>query len=258
MKVVDELGLVPEGEYLTLFIPAKSEALVFRVKSRVNRRYEVMPYGSLPISAGASLPTYDGGSVTVPASGVMPARAYIKDGIAFPTTLNVYDQSDMWYLPEDYRERLFHVIQYVTPAFLRIDVQVPSGVDQGRFQKDRVVTGIDKDFGFARGCYEIVHIPKVRYGYRYGNDTNIAVRTFVKFVYAEYIIEIPKSSQLIFDILTKRIPSHWITLPINYMDPKVEDYFRDVYGVTGFPLYRIDQKNEAIRKYDELLRGVKV
>jgi hypothetical protein len=170
-KAVDELGLCPENGFLTCFIPALGKALVFRVKSRVNRRYEVLHYGPLPLTSGTTLPTYEGSSVTVPASGVIPARAYTKDGLAFPTTLSVYDKSDMWYLPTDDRDRLFHVIQYVTPAFLRIDVQIPTGVTQGRFQKDRVTTGVDKDFGFSRGTYEIVHLPGIRYGYRYGNDS---------------------------------------------------------------------------------------
>jgi len=257
-KVTDELGLVLENNFLTLYIPATAEALVFRVKSRVNRGYEVLNYGPLPLAYGTTLPTYEGGSVSVPASGVMPARSYVKDGLEFSTTLDVYDKGDMWYLPEDCRDRLFHVLQYVTPAFLRMDVQIPVGVTQGRFQKERVTTGVDKDFGFTRGFMEIVHIPKIRYGYRYGNDTNINLVTNARFIYGEYIIEIPRNSALIFDILTRRVASHWITLPISYMDSTVKSSLIDVYGVTGFPLYRLDQRNEAIAKYDQLLREVKV
>ena len=257
-KVVDELGLCPENGFLTCFIPALGKALVFRVKSRVNRRYEVLHYGPLPLTSGTTLPTYEGASVTVPANGVIPARAYTKDGLAFPTTLSVYDKSDMWYLPTDDRDRLFHVIQYVTPAFLRIDVQIPTGVSQGRFQKDRVTTGVDKDFGFSRGTYEIVHLPGIRYGYRYGNDTNVNLYTSVKFTYGEYIIEIPRNSNLIFDILTRRAQSHWITLPINYTDPSITRALTETYGIEGFPVYRQDERDRAIREYESLLGGVKI
>jgi len=255
-RIVDSYGLVLEGEYLTVFIPATSRAFVFRVKSRVNRGYEVIDYGPLPLSAGASLPTFDGGSVTVPSDGVIPARAY-TEGLSFPLE-EAFDRSDMWYTPEDYRDRLFHVIQYVTPAFLRVDVQIPTAVTQGRFQKDKVVTGVSKPFGFARGFYEIVHLPKVHYGYRYGNETNVDLRTFVKFVYAEYVVETPRSSSLIFDVLTRRLPSKWVSLPVNIMDATVERALIDVYGVTGFPLYRLDERDRALREYDALLRGVKV
>ena len=256
MGVTDALGLTIENEHLVAFIPSTSKALVFRVKSRVNRRYEQLNYGGLPLTSGTTLPTFEGGSVSVPADGVIPARAYTT-GLMFPMS-GAFDSSDMWYTPEDYRDRLFHVIQHVTPAFLRVDVQIPIAVTQGRFQKDKIVTGVDKDFGFARGSYEIVHLPKVHYGYRYGNDTNVPLYTFVKFVYAEYIIETPKNSSLIFDILTRRIPSHWVTLPINVMDATVERALTEVYGITGFPLYRQDMRETAIREYDTLLKEVKI
>ena len=255
-KVTDALGLTLENENLVAFIPSTSKAFVFRVKSRVNRRYEVINYGPLPLASGTTLPTFDGGSVSVPADGVIPARAY-TGGLMFPMS-GAFDSSDMWYTPEDYRDRLFHVIQYVTPAFLRMDVQIPTAVTQGRFQKDKIVTGVDKDFGFSRGVYETVHIPKVHYGYRYGNDTNVPLYTFVKFMYAEYVVETPKNSSLIFDILTRRVPSCWISLPINIMDPVVEGALMETYGITGFPVYRMDEREKAIREYDVLLKEVKV
>jgi hypothetical protein len=256
MNVTDSYGLVQENENLVAFIPATSKALVFRVKSRVNRRYEQLNYGGLPLTSGTTLPTFEGGSVSVPADGVIPARAYTT-GLMFPMT-GAFDSSDMWYTPEDYRDRLFHVIQHVTPAFLRVDVQIPIAVTQGRFQKDKIVTGVDKDFGFARGSYEVVHVPKVHFGYRYGNDTNVPLYTFVKFIYAEYVIETPKNSSLIFDILTRKIPSHWVTLPINVMDATVERALTEVYGITGFPLYRADERDKALRDYDALLKEVKI
>lgn len=255
-KVVDELGLVRTGEFLTAFLPATGKAFVFRVKARVNQDREVINYGSIPLVAGESLPTYEAASTTVPADGVIPARAY-TGGKTFPMA-GAYDEGDMWYVPEDYRDRLFHVLQYVTPAFLRLDVQVPTGVTQGRFQKDKIVTGVDKDFGFSRGFIETVHVPKLRYGYRYGNDTNINLFTFVKFVYGEYIVEIPKNSSLIFDVLTRRIPSHWVTMPINISDPAISRALTDTYGVQGFTVYRIDQKETAVREFESLLKEAKI
>jgi len=255
-KVVDDLGLVLENEYISVFVPATSRAFVFRVKSRVNRRHEIINYGPLPLPAGTTLPTFEGGSVTVPVDGVIPARSYTT-GLMFPLA-GAYDPSDMWYTPEDYRDRLFHVIQHVTPAFLRVDVQIPIAVVQGRFQKDKIVTGVDKNFGFARGTYETIHIPKVHYGFRYANDTNVNLYTSVKFIYAEYVVEIPRNPNLIFDILARRAPSHWVTLPINVMDVTVERAMIESYGMIGFPLYRLDERDKALKEYDMLLREVKV
>ncbi|MEM2195212.1 MAG: hypothetical protein QW803_12190 [Candidatus Methanomethylicia archaeon] len=256
-NILDSYGLVTENQFIVVYIPARITALVFRVKSRVNKGYEVLNYGSLPLIAGEVIPTYEGGSITVPADGVMPARSYIPTGRSF-SLHGAFDESDMWYTHEDDRNRLFHVIHMVTPEFLRIDVQIPKGVTQGRFQGDRVVTGIDKEFGFTRGKVEVVHIPRLRYGYRWGNDTNLTVRTFVKFIYGEYIVEIPKDSSLIFDILTKKIQSHWITLPISVWDPAIEVALQLTYGFTGFPIYGIHERDKAIREYNDILKLIKL
>lgn len=255
-NVTDQLGLVLENQYLTVYIPARNKAFVFRVKSRVNKGYEIINYGPLPLPAGEVLATYDGASATVLEYGVMPARAYTPTGKGFPLE-GAYDEEDMWYLPEIYRDRLFHVIQYVTPSFLRIDIQIPRGVTQNRFQRDRVVTGIDKEFGFTRGKIETVHLPRLKYGYRWGNDTNLTVRTFVKFIYGEYVVEIPNDSSLIFDILTRKTISYWITLPINVWDPTIERALELTYGITGFTVYGINERDRAIREYDELLKTIK-
>jgi len=253
--VVDNLGLVPEGCYLTLFFPPTGKALVFRVKSRANAGREVIDYGPLPLKSGESIPTYEGASTTVPADGVIPARSYTT-GKTFPMP-GAYDETDMWYVPEDYRDRLFHVIQHVTPAFLRVEAQIPLNVSQGRFQKDKVMTGVDRDFGFSRGKLEMIHVPKLRYGYRYGNDTNVDLYTFARFVYGEYIVEIPRNPGLIFDILTRRVPSHWVSMPISVMDRSILTALEDAYGIDGFTVYREDQRAEAMREYESVLRGVR-
>jgi len=222
----------------------------------MNKGYEVINYGALPLSSGDSLPTLDGASTTVPADGVLPARAYTED-VSFSLS-GAYDETDMWYVTDEYRERLFHVKQFVKPSWLRIDVRIPKSVTQGRFQRDKVVTGVDKDFGFRRGVFEVVHLPKIHYGYRYCNETNLNVYTFVKFIYAEYIVEIPRNSDLIFRVLSKQYPSYWLTLPIVVYDPIVAEGLKDTYGIEGFTVYRSDQRSEAIREYEKLLEEVMV
>jgi hypothetical protein len=262
---MDNLGLVRSGDYLTVFIPATQSALVFRVRSRVNEGREVFNYGPLPIASGTSLPTYEGTSTTVPADGVLPARSYVRDGITFPALTGmetVFTKSDIWYLSEDDRDRLFHVKTYVYPPVIRADVQIPAKVTQGRFQKERVITGVDSELGFSRGFIEVVHIPLLDYGYRFGNDTNLNLKTFVKFIYGEYLVEVPRNPDLIFDILVRKVPSLWVTLPVAYVDPKISDALVRVYGFPsdrlGFKVYRADERDRAVREYSELLRLLKV
>jgi hypothetical protein len=255
-RVTDELGLCIENAYLTVFFPAKESALVFRVKARVNRGSEIINYGHLPIASGETLSSLDGGTgPSAPADGVIPARAYTGDK-TFPMA-NAYDTSDMWYLPEDYRERIFHVIQIVTPAFLRTDIRIPTGVPQGRFQRDKIITGVDKTFGFGRGRTETVHLHKVHYGYRYANDTNVPFYTFVKFIYGEYLIEIPQDPELIFYILTKKVPSHWVSLPITFWDDSIKRALSDTFGIEGFRLYGVNQREVAISDYSSVIGRVK-
>lgn len=257
-RVVDELGLVRENEYLVLYIPATTKALVFRVVSRYNKGFEVVDYGPLPLKAGTILPTLDGGTTSVPEDGVLPARSYTPPGgIAFPCS-GAYDSSDMWYVPEDYRDRAFHVVQRVAPAFLRIGIEVPGGVAQARFQKDRVVLGVEKDFGFTRGSVEVVHLPKVRYGYRYANDTNLDVYTYVRFTYGEYVVEVPRDAEAVFNVLHKKVPAHWVTIPVTVYDKSVEGALNDVYGFDGFKLYPYYEREKALSEYRELIVRARV
>ncbi|MHC1623359.1 MAG: hypothetical protein ACXQTR_02060 [Candidatus Methanospirareceae archaeon] len=256
-SVVDDLGLVLENQFMTGYIPATNRAMVFRVVSRVNKNYEVFNYGPLPLSAGDVLSSYDGGVAPVPADGVMPARAYTTGGIKFPLT-DAWDETDMWYLPKDYRDRIFHVKLKTTPDFLRTDVQIPINVTQARFQRERKIIGVEVDFGFKRGEIEVIHFPEIHYGYRFGNDTNVAFYTHAEFVYGEYTVEIPKDAELIFNVLTKKVPSYWLTLPIMNYDAKIGEAFLDVYGFEGFPVYGLHEREKAIEEYTELLREVMI
>jgi len=263
MSVVDRFGLVNENQYLTLYMPATGTALVFRVVSRVNKGFEVLDYGLLPISSGASLSSYTGTTITAPAAGTLPPYSYTGD-IQFPAITgfdNVFDKSDIWHLSIDNRDRLFHVKVFVHPPIIRVDVRIPTGVTQTKFQAGRVVTGIDSATGFSRGFIETVHLPGIVYGYRFGNDTNLNLPVYIRFVYGEYIVEIPKNPELIFNILTKRTPSYWLTLPITYMDPSIQSALRDAYGLSdpwGFKLYREDEKDKAIKEYSNILKNLKV
>jgi hypothetical protein len=260
VKVTDELGLVLENEHIAAFVPSTSKAFVFRVRSRANRGFERLHYGPLPIRSGTALSVYGGGTVTVPADGVMPGNSYVplENGLSFPTDLDVFDKTDMWYVPVEWRERLFHVILSVAPSWLRCQVDIPKGVAQPRFQRGKVSVGVEKGFGFSRGRLEVLHFPGLHYGYRFGNDSNLNVHTSATFTYGEYVVEIPKDANLIFDVLTRKVPSYWLTMPIFVYDDSIRRAFLEAYGIEGFPLYPINKRAEAVAEYEKLLKEVKV
>jgi hypothetical protein len=96
---------------------------------------------------------------------------------------------------------------------------------------------------------ETIHFPSIHYGYRFGNDSNLNVYTGIDFTYGEYVVEIPKDAELIFNILTRKVPSHWITMPISVYDESIRRAFVDVYGIEGFTLYPATKRSEAISEY---------
>jgi len=246
--------ILEENSLLALYIPATNNAFVFRVKSIANRDRTRIDYGPLPIPKNTPLASYVGGVVPAPADGVMPLYTYVPNELAltFPMP-GAYDETDMWYLPKDYRERLFHVIAEVTPAWLRCEVTVPRGVPQGRFQRDRMTVGLEKAFGYARGRLETVHLPELKYGYRFGNDSNLNVYTGVRFTYGEYVVEIPKDPELIFSVLSRRVAVKWVTMPINVYDDTVRRAIVETYGIEGFPVYGFWMRDRAIPEYRSLL-----
>lgn len=259
LKVVDNLGLVEENNFLTVYLPILKKALIFRIVARRNKGFEVLNYGSLPLTKEEVLASYVSGTQTVPEDGVFPPMSYTADGHRFPSPFpNVYEESDMWFLPKEENTTLFHVYQYLTPSWIRIDVQIPIYINQIRFQGDRVVGGVDKDWGFKRGILEMIHFPGIKIGYRWGNDTNLTVYTNVKFIFAEYVVEIPKDPELIFNILVKKVPSHWVSLPVLSNAEDISRELIDVYGIDGFPLYPITEKDKAISEYKTILKGVTI
>lgn len=247
--------MLRENDYLVLFIPASKRALVFRVLS-LNGGYYKFNYGPLPITSGTTLSTITGSTVTVPADGVLPGYAIVND-LMFPYT-GVYDPNDMWFVPADeFENKLIHAVHRYTPSWIRVETQIPIGVSQARFQGDRLIGGVTRDFGFRRGTIEVFHIPEVHYGFYYVNDTNMDVNTYVSFTYAEIDVVTPDDPSLIYAILTKRVNSYWYTLPVVTGINNIEDSLRDSYGYTGFPVDKLDKREEALDNIREILNSIR-
>ncbi len=257
----DSVGLSNPNSYIVITIPPTQQALVFRVKMKANDGYKVFDYGQLGSLTTDSTNLYTtiggtpaGAASAPPANGTIAGTNYTQN---FQFALNnAYDNTDMWYYPEDYRDRLFEVITLVTPAYLRVAVNIPTNVTQQGFQKNRVAGGIGQDFGYKRGRFQVVHLPRLHYGYQFGNDINLIPFVRLKFLYGEYIVEIPKNAQTIFQILNKdpRFPARWTSLPVVSYDPLIKDSLIRSYGFEGFPIFPIDQQAAAIQSYSTLLQ----
>jgi len=251
--VTDKYGLVKDNELLTVYYPSTNKAMVFRVITRQNQEFETFNYGTLPTAVGDVLNTYDAGNATVGIAGELPARSYTT-GRQFPLS-DVWDESDMWFTPYTWNDRIFHVKTRVTPGFVRVGLQIPQGVNQSRFQKERVVGGTNYQtgFGYQFGSIETVHMPEMHYGYTFGNDTNLNLRTGVEFTYGEYVVKIPNSPTLIADVLSKSYPAYWVGLPVSTADSTVTQGLKKTWGFDGFSVYPNLKRDTAIKEYTSIL-----
>jgi len=257
MKVTDSYNLVLEGNLLLVHMPALEKVLVFRILDRENKGNEVINYGPLPISSGDTLNYLETGTTTAPADGVIVGLTYTPEAYLLSSLVSpVVDSNDMFYLSEDQRDILFHLHLYITPDILRVLTEYPKGKPQQYFQKGKVTLYIHSDFGWRRGYQETIRIPKVYVGYRFCNDTNLDFYTFLKIVYAEYRVEIPKDPELIWNAIMGKVPAYRHVLPYVSREPTLPTALRDVYGIEGFPI--IWEKEKALEEYRRLLEEVKL
>lgn len=266
-NTVDEYGLVRQGQYLVAYIPATETALVFRVVARWNADFVKFDYGPIPVTSSTSAGSYSGGASAFPTTGVFTAGTYTMNGIQFPYQSSsgyrllgqTFDPNDIWYMNKDNQNRIYQILAYFSPSWLRVSLQIPIGTTQTAFQKTTVPTGITSSLGYKRGFMETVQIPYIHYGWVFGNDTNLSVFTMARFIYAEDEVEIPKQPETIFNVLTGNIPAHWITLPITSFGSGIVTAFNNVYGngFQGFKLYPATEKSAAIADYQQALSIIK-
>ena len=253
-RVLDEKGFVQDGEHLVLYFPAWKGIVPIRVIHRVNKEYERYNYGPAPIQfsgfpAGVMPP-----AVIDPTSDV-PVVPSVTTPFTFPNPLLPPEIStDMWYFTES--EMLFHVKAYIKPYLLRGRLQVPTGTTHVTFHAGRVTATSPYEFGYFRGVKEMIFIPNIHVGWILENKTNMAFLTSVVFEYAEYKIELVKEPEVVFELMTKKLPAYWFVWG-------GEEKFRDdpfrvawkYYPIKRFPPYKrteaIDYISSAISAFEE-------
>lgn len=258
MSVIDKNGLVKDNELLVVYMPQSNKAMVYRVISRQNKSFERLDYGSIPTTAAQVLNTYDGTTHTVGVAGELPPRSYTA-GTQFAKS-GCWDETDMWFVPYTWNDRIYHVRMQTSPGFVRVGLQIPKGVNQSRFQKERVVGGVDttQGFGYNFGEIETVHFPEIHYGYTFGNDTNLHLKTGVRFIYGEYVVKIPNSAALIADVLSRSYPAHWVGLPVSTADASITQGLKKTWGFDGFTVYPNQFREQATKEYGAILASADV
>ena len=266
-NVIDKNGLVNPGGYLTVFNPVVTsertpnspmpttrynKALVFKVMARQNVQGEKYTR-PLPTTTSTTFRSYDSTTPTASADGCLPGRAYTASaGVQFALS-GTEDLQDMWKTDKDYYDRLFHVILNVSPGFVRVGVDMPSGTNQAKFQRTKKIVGIGYDFGWRYGNIETVAFPEIDVSYQFGNTTNAELRPTCTFTYGEYVVGIPSDPEIIFRVLSGREPSHQVDLPITTYDAAVSQGFVRTYGTDGFRVYPTNQSAAAVADYQRVI-----
>jgi len=266
-SVTDRYGLVKDGGYLVVSNPVVqtgrdptdssisiryNKAMVFKVLARQNVQGEKFVC-DLPTTTATSFRSYDSATPAATATGCLPARAYTAaSGLQFDMT-GVENTADMWDLDHTYYDRLFHVNLRVSPGFVRVGVDMPSGTSQARFQRTKKSIGIGSDFGWRYGSTEFVPFPEVDCSYQFGNTTNVELRPKCAFTYGEYVVGIPSDPDIVYKVLIGKEPSHSVTMPISIYDAAISQGLIRTYGTDGFRIFPNTQYSAAIDEYQAVI-----
>jgi len=244
---------------LIVELPAYGTFLPFKVIDVTNMPYDELDYSPLPITTSTSLgyftPTVPPGApLAAPQTGVLPPMSYTASPVMFPLQ-NSFDPSDMFYF-ESPNNKLMVVELFVQPRFLRVMPEIPAGnivasyentifniggsiqVNVGNF------TGLAST-GFKRGYSLVVQLPKVHYGYLFGNDTSLTVYTFAKIRYYDLRVAAPTPTEVLDAFKGKVKDVEFISLPIPTVQTVITNVLNTYYGTTGIPFAAVNQEQIA-------------
>jgi hypothetical protein len=253
-RVLDSDGFVKEGEHVLIVFPLYDSVLPLRVKSIANKHAKWFNYGPVPCTF-AGYP-----------KGVIPGKS-VTEGFRFVDItgrLTGEQAGDMFYHTKPHK--LIHAYIDIRPHLFRIYQEIPTGAKQMVYMEAVThTTEVDaptSDFGYTTGVKEQFFLPDFHIDWFLYNGTNMALRTNVMIKYAEYNVEIPRDTSLIFDMMMRRVPAYWWTLPITTDRAEFRRMFEERYrfprGQCGVPFYRAYERDRALREISALLAGVSI
>lgn len=198
-RILDEKGFVRENEFLVVSFPMFQGILAYRILARVNKGFETINYGVLPIPAAA--PT------GVVAAGASSGR------FGFPwAVLPAERRVDMWWF--DHRDKLIQLRMRISPFLLRNFLYLAVGTQEAQFMSIATADEtVPSDFGYWRGTLELPVLPFMHFEMSSFNYTNMNLIGDVRFEYGEYTVELIRDPRLLFDLMNRRELAHWMTFP---------------------------------------------
>jgi hypothetical protein len=225
----------------------------------------------LPLLAGTPCKSFISGTVNAPADHVLPAFSFTDPPLTLtlkalqPSLVDPNDMFSMRLTAPTYPNILFYYRIRTIPNWVRIIMEAPPGNVQRFFQSDRVALNIDGPFGYNRGYVETVQPSAIKYFWRFGNDTNLAVHTHLQIKYAEYRIAPVQNAEVIFSLLNPIVDDYRgvpvpvvirnrkvkrVQVPLTNMDSQTEADLKASFGTLGYPL-RYSSYSEAISIINE-------
>lgn len=235
---MDEKGFVRENEFLVISFPMWRGILAYRILARINKGFEKINYGVLPLD-----PTDSGVNDGQILANTTSGRFAFSWAI-----LPAEQRNDMFYF--DNKDKIKHVRIKVSPYILRNFFFLAVGVQQATYQGIAVADDtIPSDFGYWRGTFEIPILPYMHMQMSSYNHTNMNLIGDIQFEYGEYTVELIKDPGLLFDLMNRRIWAHWMTYPGETVIPT--DPFTRAYGIDQpIPLSKSMEKVRAsVAKY---------
>lgn len=222
--VLDRLGFVRENEYLVISYPMWQGILAYRILARVNKGFEKLNYGVLPVDPTA----------TGVATGIMLANAYSGAfAWAWAPLPILARRTDMWWF--DNKDKLIQARWRISPYVLRNFLFLWTGTQSAQFEG--ILTAdptVPSDFGYWRGTIELPILPFMHIQMGCYNHTNMNLIADARFEYAEYNAELIRDPNLLFKLMNRigdrsTREAHWMTYPGEVKIPT--DPFSRAYNI---------------------------
>ena len=245
-RVIDQHGFLREGEHIVVVLPAYNAAIPFRVRSVDNKDTHWINYGPVPY-------TFTGYS-----KGVIPGRN-ATPGFKFSDITGMLtgeQATDMFYHKKE--DILIHAYVDIRPHLFRIYREIPTGTKQTRYLRTvTFTTTVGQNtslFGYTVGVVEQFFFPNFHIDWFVHNATNMDLRTNVMIKYAEYTVEIPRDPEFIFNLMLRKYPAYWYTLPIQTKFTEMDRLFSEIYKMKMIPLYKTYERERALSEIPEMIK----